>query len=127
VQTIIPLSAADGALRLTTARYFTPSGRSIQALGITPEIEQLQDVPNDIKGETELGGEASLRGISRHPGGGKGLAVLHSAQPEGRQGAQPGARFDARHAGQPGFPAGGPAGRRALTPVDAGSLELPDC
>jgi carboxyl-terminal processing protease len=62
VQTIIPLSPTDGALRLTTARYFTPSGRSIQALGITPEIELLQDVPADIKGETELGGEASLRG-----------------------------------------------------------------
>jgi carboxyl-terminal processing protease len=62
VQTIIPLSPAAGALRLTTARYFTPSGRSIQALGITPEIELPQDVPEDIKGETELGGEASLRG-----------------------------------------------------------------
>jgi carboxyl-terminal processing protease len=62
VQTIIPLSPVDGALRLTTARYFTPSGRSIQALGITPEIELMQDVPVDLKGETELGGEASLRG-----------------------------------------------------------------
>jgi carboxyl-terminal processing protease len=62
VQTIIPLGPTDGALRLTTARYYTPSGRSIQALGITPEIEQLQDVPADLKGESELGGEASLRG-----------------------------------------------------------------
>jgi carboxyl-terminal processing protease len=61
VQTIIPLSPTDGALRLTTARYYTPSGRSIQALGITPEIEALQDVPDSLKGE-ELGGEASLRG-----------------------------------------------------------------
>lgn len=39
VQTIIPLGAGEGALRLTTARYFTPSGRSIQAHGIQPEIE----------------------------------------------------------------------------------------
>jgi carboxyl-terminal processing protease len=62
VQTIIPLSPTDGALRLTTARYFTPSGRSIQALGITPEIELPQDVPADLKGESEMGGEASLRG-----------------------------------------------------------------
>ena len=62
VQTIIPLSPTDGALRLTTARYYTPSGRSIQALGITPEIEMLQDVPDSLKGEAELGGEASLRG-----------------------------------------------------------------
>ncbi|QIE57459.1 S41 family peptidase [Pikeienuella piscinae] len=37
VQTIMPLSG-DGALRLTTARYYTPSGRSIQALGIEPDI-----------------------------------------------------------------------------------------
>src|SRR3954451_15642424 len=36
VQTIIPLGSGNGALRLTTARYFTPSGRSIQAKGIVP-------------------------------------------------------------------------------------------
>ena len=62
VQTIIPLGSADGALRLTTARYYTPSGRSIQALGVTPEIVQMQDVPADLKSEADLGGEASLRG-----------------------------------------------------------------
>src|SRR3954471_24975014 len=43
VQTIIPLGSGNGALRLTTARYFTPSGRSIQAKGIVPEIEVLQE------------------------------------------------------------------------------------
>ena len=43
VQTIIPLGAGNGALRLTTARYYTPSGHSIQATGITPDIEVLQD------------------------------------------------------------------------------------
>jgi carboxyl-terminal processing protease len=63
VQTIIPLGAGNGALRLTTARYFTPSGRSIQAKGITPEIEVLQDVPDDLKTRnTDTKGEASLRG-----------------------------------------------------------------
>ena len=45
MQTIIPLGSGNGALRLTTARYFTPSGRSIQAKGIVPDIEVLQDVP----------------------------------------------------------------------------------
>jgi carboxyl-terminal processing protease len=45
VQTIIPLGAGNGALRLTTARYFTPSGRSIQAKGIAPDIEILQEEP----------------------------------------------------------------------------------
>jgi carboxyl-terminal processing protease len=63
VQTIIPLGANNGALRLTTARYFTPSGRSIQAKGISPDVEVLQDVPEEIKARaTETKGESSLRG-----------------------------------------------------------------
>jgi carboxyl-terminal processing protease len=40
VQTVIPLrGGADGALKLTTARYYTPSGRSIQKTGIEPDLE----------------------------------------------------------------------------------------
>jgi carboxyl-terminal processing protease len=62
VQTIIPLGSGNGALRLTTARYFTPAGRSIQAKGIIPDIEVLQDVPEELKSRTETKGEASLRG-----------------------------------------------------------------
>ena len=63
MQTIIPLGAGNGALRLTTARYFTPSGKSIQAKGITPDIEVLQDVPEELKSKTtDTKGEASLRG-----------------------------------------------------------------
>jgi carboxyl-terminal processing protease len=62
VQTIIPLGPGNGALRLTTARYFTPSGRSIQAKGISPDIEVLQDVPDDLKARADSKGESSLRG-----------------------------------------------------------------
>jgi len=62
VQTIIPLGSGNGALRLTTARYYTPSGKSIQAKGITPEIEVLQDVPEDLKARADTKGESSLRG-----------------------------------------------------------------
>jgi carboxyl-terminal processing protease len=62
VQTIIPLGSGNGALRLTTARYFTPSGRSIQAKGITPDIEVLQDIPDELKVRAEARGESSLRG-----------------------------------------------------------------
>src|SRR5512140_2169005 len=62
VQTIIPLGSGNGALRLTTARYFTPSGRSIQAKGISPDIEVLQEVPEELKARTDTSGEASLRG-----------------------------------------------------------------
>ncbi|MFQ3456642.1 S41 family peptidase [Bradyrhizobium sp. UFLA01-814] len=62
VQTIIPLGTGNGALALTTARYFTPSGHSIQALGIKPDIEALQDVPDEFKTRSEIKGEASMRG-----------------------------------------------------------------
>ena len=62
VQTIIPLGPGKGALRLTTARYFTPSGRSIQAKGITPEIEVPQEVPDDLRVRTDTTSEATLRG-----------------------------------------------------------------
>ncbi len=61
VQTIIPLGQ-NGALRLTTARYYTPSGRSIQAKGIEPDIQILEDVPDDLKGKDDTKGEASLKG-----------------------------------------------------------------
>jgi len=62
VQAVIPLSENRGALRLTTARYYTPSGRSIQAKGIEPDQEVLQDIPDELKGQDETKGEASLRG-----------------------------------------------------------------
>src|SRR6202522_673056 len=68
VQTIIPLGSGNGALRLTTARYFTPSGKSIQAKGIVPDIEVLQDVPDELKSRTDTKGEASLRGHLKNDG-----------------------------------------------------------
>jgi carboxyl-terminal processing protease len=62
VQTIMPLGANHGALALTTARYFTPSGHSIQAQGVVPDVEILQDVPDELKGRVDIKGEASMRG-----------------------------------------------------------------
>lgn len=62
VQTVIPMSA-NSALRLTTARYYTPAGRSIQARGIDPDIEVLQEnLPEELVGLDSPGGEASLDG-----------------------------------------------------------------
>ena len=68
VQTVMPLQG-DGAMRLTTARYYTPSGRSIQSLGISPDIivQQPPVEPVDettVEGEDQptFGGEADLRG-----------------------------------------------------------------
>jgi carboxyl-terminal processing protease len=60
VQTVIPLSTSKGAMRLTTSRYFTPSGRSIQAEGIVPDIVVEQAKLELIKGN-KLTSEASLR------------------------------------------------------------------
>ncbi len=65
VQTVMPLRG-DGAMRLTTARYYTPSGRSIQALGIQPDIIVEQPLPQPTTGEEEdtpkFRSEADLRG-----------------------------------------------------------------
>ena len=61
VQTVLPLGEA-GAIKLTTARYYTPSGRSIQAKGIVPDSVILEDVPDELKGKDAELGEASLRG-----------------------------------------------------------------
>jgi len=64
VQTIIPLGS-NGALRLTTARYYTPSGRSIQAKGIEPEVVVEEELPDDLKQKADVEGargEANLRG-----------------------------------------------------------------
>src|SRR5205823_6377885 len=66
VQTIMPLTAG-GALRLTTARYYTPSGRSIQAKGIDPDVVIDQEVPPELQAkvsEMQIG-EATLRGHLR--------------------------------------------------------------
>ena len=63
VQTIIPLGEGGGALRLTTARYYTPSGHSIQATGIQPDIAVAQsdaDIPKiERPHEVDLPGHLS--------------------------------------------------------------------
>ncbi|HEY0105213.1 MAG TPA: S41 family peptidase [Rhizomicrobium sp.] len=48
VQTILPLSEGGGALRLTTARYYTPSGHSIQAQGIIPDVPVAEGDEDDV-------------------------------------------------------------------------------
>jgi carboxyl-terminal processing protease len=65
VQTIIPLPG-HGAMRLTTARYYTPSGRSIQAKGIEPDIEVPQAKVEVIE-EGQRRREADLRGALSNP------------------------------------------------------------
>jgi carboxyl-terminal processing protease len=72
VQTIIPLGS-HGAMRLTTARYYTPSGRSIQAKGIDPDIEVERVVIDEPEDDGPLGRrEADLRGALDNDGGNGG-------------------------------------------------------
>ncbi len=61
VQTIMPVSG-NGAMRLTTARYYTPSGRSIQAKGVDPDIEVKQSRIEEISSKRPRRSEADLRG-----------------------------------------------------------------
>jgi carboxyl-terminal processing protease len=74
VQTVIPLRG-DGAIRLTTSRYYTPSGRSIQALGVSPDIiveqPRRQPIEEDaapttprIRSENDLRGRLENRDVS---------------------------------------------------------------
>lgn len=60
MQTIIPLGTSNGAMRLTTARFYRPSGRPIQLTGIAPDITVPQDMPPDF--DAEIKSEASLPG-----------------------------------------------------------------
>lgn len=73
VQTVVPLKG-EGAMRLTTARYYTPSGRSIQALGISPDVVVNQPLPAPegeegteaqaaAEAEARTRSEADLRGV----------------------------------------------------------------
>ena len=91
VQTIIPLGA-NGAIRLTTARYFTPSNRSIQAKGIDPDIMIEEVIPDDIKaklGVEKPRGEASLRGHLKNPDGTVKEEAKDTAKEPGKEGEAP--------------------------------------
>ena len=75
VQTIIPLGGQrGGALRLTTAKYYTPSGRSIQATGITPDIavsnltekDQAEADQFTSRSEATLAGHLDAEGAQRN-------------------------------------------------------------
>lgn len=73
VQNIIPLGKGKGALRLTIARYYTPSGRSIQAQGIMPDVVVAEDNPDAIK--TAAPSESSLKNHLKNPDGDETAAL----------------------------------------------------
>ncbi len=62
VQTLIPLGETTGTLRMTTALYYTPSGKSIQGKGIVPDIKFEQPLPEKFKDADVKSAESDLRG-----------------------------------------------------------------
>jgi carboxyl-terminal processing protease len=81
VQTILPLSN-NSALKLTTARYYTPSGRSIQAEGITPDIELQPVQVSAVDKEIEPLKESNL---SKHLENGKSTDKAKSADDKSKE------------------------------------------
>src|SRR5206468_10005248 len=81
VQTIIPLPG-HGAMRLTTARYYTPSGRSIQAKGIEPDIV-VEPAKIEKLAQGELPHEADLRGALTNDTDGAAQGQKKPANPAG--------------------------------------------
>lgn len=73
VQTVIPLPGNNGAMRLTTARYYTPSGRSIQALGVAPDVPVAESREEPVRFGAER--EADLNKVLSAQGGTGNLSV----------------------------------------------------
>jgi carboxyl-terminal processing protease len=57
VATLIPLGTDNGVIHLATGHYVTPSGRVIEGKGIAPDVEVVQDLPDDLKPTSKAGGE----------------------------------------------------------------------
>lgn len=107
VQTIVPLPG-HGAMRLTTARYYTPSGRSIQALGIEPDIHVEQAVVEEIDHAFPRRSEAALRNALDNPNGDNGGEAESRSTPEDENGAT---ESEDRPGGLPVDPGTGPSAR----------------
>jgi carboxyl-terminal processing protease len=88
VQTVLPLSD-DKAIKLTTARYYTPSGRSIQGEGIRPDVV-LEPARHKILANTDNYREADLRGALANPNGqDKPAAAVAPPVPEAAPAVEP--------------------------------------
>ena len=88
VQTLIPLGRGETALRLTTARYFTPSGRSVQEGGITPDIEVPQLSDPDYRSRTRVR-ESDLRRHLVNEAGVREEVIQEDTRPDPRFSATP--------------------------------------
>ncbi len=114
VQTIIPLPG-HGAMRLTTARYYTPSGRSIQQLGITPDIEVHVAKVEDLDTAAGRRREADLKGSLRNT----------DPANQNRPGVKPPAPGAANNAAPTTTPATAPAAAPATAPAAPADPDAP--
>ncbi|MHB1205489.1 MAG: S41 family peptidase [Rhodospirillaceae bacterium] len=127
VQTIIPLARGESAMRLTTARYYTPSGRSIQALGIEPDIEvqqaKVETIPNPNAAFRRA--EADLKGALKND-------TVKDKDKDAKPDAKPDAKAPGPTSQAPGAPGASSAGAKApaagpagTQTADAGTAEPP--
>ena len=123
VQTIIPLGRGNGALRLTTARYYTPSGRSIQAEGITPDIKVGEQAPEELQSQNVAISEASLRGHLKASGSEqKGSQTYVPADPKNDKALQTALALLRGSETNPAFPPVRQASCREVSAHDAAVL-----
>jgi carboxyl-terminal processing protease len=108
VQTIVPV-AGGGAMRLTTARYYTPSGRSIQAKGIDPDIVVEQAKIETVEPNPLARREENLRGALRNPNAPATPPAAAPTTPPTAPATPPGPGSNAQPPATPGAPAGAPA------------------
>ncbi len=121
VQTVMPFPG-NGAIRLTTARYYTPSGRSIQSVGIEPDIKVLPaKVETVAVAADHVRSEAALRGALRNDTLPKETAPVPAAkEPAGKD---PSAKDDDGKASGGAAPAPAGAGTPAATPAGKDEAE----
>src|SRR5205814_4395965 len=86
IETVLPLNG-NGAIRLTTARYQTPSGRAIQGKGLQPDLT-VSPLKLEKVAQADRRREADLRGALKNP---DAAAAAKAATPSPAQGAAPGA------------------------------------
>jgi carboxyl-terminal processing protease len=121
VQTMIPL-AGNGGLRLTTARYYTPSGRSIQASGIVPTYVVEPELPEEMKQQMAAfapRGEASLRGHLKNDSAPEASGSIAYVPKEKEKDVQLKAAIDLLHGKKPEAPKKVESAATAAAPAPA--------
>jgi carboxyl-terminal processing protease len=122
VQTVLQVQESGGAIRLTTALYYTPSGRSIQAKGIEPDVVVEPARIEEVK-EVQIQHEADLRGALKNTGPESASPASSSAKPATGGGAAAPAVKPAAPAASGKLPPGAtPVAQPSAATLDANSF-----